>query len=424
MGQQAQDILSHTIEWTEQLYDWPMEKIEAYLRSKEDSNRILYIEYQYYQIGKTEEWLREMSGSIGDPLVVRREILLQRLHGSSSFPYPLEDLEYISGCEQKPIDEIWLLDFYKFDVYERLQKNIPYIVGIDCSTGTNSDNNAITVLNPYTCKPVAEFQCSFIGETKYEELIIELVTKYIPRACVCIERNSVGDGIIDHLLHSRIASRLYYDKAKDLVAEKSRQNEEIESMLKKQAGLKSFYGVYTTGKSRDDMFAILARNVAEYKGKFVTKNIIKDLSGLVKTRSGKIEAGPGNHDDNIMSYLIALYVYYHGNNLPAFGIILGEQANDPKNQGMKRPEEINPQLVDPQLIAEVQHQQDLEDQPDWDSMLRETLMREQERTKVLANKGMIHSGFASNDSVYRGEDEYYDDSGYVDLSIFDSLNNF
>ena len=37
---------------------------------------------------------------------------------------------------------------------------------------------------------------------------------------------------------------------------------------------------------------------------------------------------------------------------------------------------------------------------------------------------MIHSGFATNNSVYRGEDEYYDDSGYVDLSVFDSLNNF
>ena len=42
------------------------------------------------------------------------------------------------------------------------------------------------------------------------------------------------------------------------------------------------------------MMAILFRRVAEFKEKFITKNITEDLTRLVRTKSGKIEAGPGS----------------------------------------------------------------------------------------------------------------------------------
>ena len=205
-----------------------------------------------------------------------------------------EDIEYIVEVQKKPIDEIWVLDYYKFDIYKKLDKRIPYILGVDCSTGTVGDNNAITVINPYTFEPDAEFECCYIGETKYEQLIIEFVSKYVPRACVAIERNSVGDGIIDHLLHSKIRDRIYFDKAKDLMEDNMQQYETVESMLKKQAKQKTFYGVYTSGASREAMFAILATHVFEKKDNFVAHNVIRDLSRLVKKSNGKIEAGAGS----------------------------------------------------------------------------------------------------------------------------------
>ena len=293
MGMEAQELLDKTVKWTEKLYNYTDEEIQAYIDAAgEDCNRILYIEYSYTQIGKTEKWLKEIAAKIGDPLVVRREILLQRLHGSSLSPFPQEDIEYIVESEHKPIDEMWLLDYYRFDIYKKLERGIPYLVGIDCSTGTNGDNNAITIINPYTVKPDAEFECSYIGETMFENLIKELV-RIIPKAVLIIERNSVGDGIIDHLLHSPIASRLYFDKAKDLVEDNNRSNETVESILAKQARMKTYYGVYTEKGSREDMMAILARHVNEFKENFITHNVIRDLSRLIRKPNGKVEAGPG-----------------------------------------------------------------------------------------------------------------------------------
>ena len=293
-GQEAAQILERTLKWTEKCYDWTNEEIEGWIDSQgADCNGIIYIEYDYHQIGKSEKWFENISRKIGNPLTVRREILLQRIHGSSLSPYDREDIEYIIQCQQKPIDELWLLDYYKFDIYTKLNKGTPYIVGVDCSTGTLSDNNAITILDPYTVKPVAEFKCSFIGETKYEQLLMELC-KVLPRCVLCIERNSIGDGIIDHLLHSPVASRLYYDKAKDAAADNMKSLETVESMLKKNMTLKTYYGVWTGTQSRETMFAILGNRVNGNKEDFVTANIIEDLSRLIMKPSSKIEAAQGS----------------------------------------------------------------------------------------------------------------------------------
>ena len=423
-GQEAQEILDKTAKWTEKIYDMTPEMIQEYLNSQgKDCNKILYIEYSYKQIGKTEAWLRDISAKIGDPLVTRREILLQRLHGSSLSPFDQEDIEYIVEIAKRPIDELWILEYYKFDVYKKLNPRTPYIIGVDCSTGTNGDNNAITIINPYTVEPDAEFECSYIGETMFEKLLVELVTVHLPRGVLCIERNSVGDSIIDHLLNSPARDRLYFDKAKDLVEDTAMAASTIESMLKRQASIKSYYGVYTSPKSREDMMAILARHVNEYKEKFIAQNVIRDLSRLVRTSSGKIEAGPGFHDDSVMSYLIALYVYYHGNNLPVFGIIKGETEDTEKNKGLKRADEINPEYVDPKLIESVKQQEMLiAKQNEWEELMRKATIQAQKDTYKLQKSGEIQDSIFEHTPGAVIED--IDEEGSLDLSIFNDLNGF
>lgn len=171
-GMEAQELLSQTTKWTERMYDMQYDpnnddnELKNYV-AENGSNGIVYIEYSYKQIGLDDEWLRKISDKIGDPLVVKREILLQRLRGSSDSPFSQEDIEYITSVMHQPSDELYLLDTFRLDIYEELNKRTPYLVGIDCSTGTNGDNNAITIIDPYTVKPVAEFKCPYIGETLY-----------------------------------------------------------------------------------------------------------------------------------------------------------------------------------------------------------------------------------------------------------------
>ena len=182
---EAQQLLKNTCQWTEKLYDMAYDpnddeknEVLQYVKSN-GKNMIVYIEYSYKQLGLTDEWLHKMYDAIGNPLVVKREILLQRLRGSSESPYEQEDIEYITSMIHPVHDEMYLLEHFRFDIYKPLEKHIPYLVGVDCSTGTMGDSNAITIINPNTEEPDAEFQCPFIGETLFEKLLLELY-KVIP----------------------------------------------------------------------------------------------------------------------------------------------------------------------------------------------------------------------------------------------------
>ena len=315
MGQESQELLSHTVKWTEKMYDMHYDPVDdsknevlQYVKNNGE-NGIVYIEYSYKQIGLTDEWLREMYNKISNPLVVKREILLQRLRGSSQSPFEQEDIEYMVNSIHPVIEELYILEHFRFDIYRELNRKTPYLIGVDCSTGTDGDNNAITILDPYEVEPVAEFKCPYIGETLFEKLLQELIRKYLPFGVLCIERNSVGDGIVDHLMNSPIAQNLYTDKGADLVEINMNDNQTVESMLKKHGSVKKYTGVYTGPKSREDMMAILTRHVAEFKDKFITKNITEDISRLVRANSGKIEAGPGSI--TIISFSLTIIIFQY-----------------------------------------------------------------------------------------------------------------
>ena len=423
-GKRSEAMRERTCQWTEKFYDWTPEQIEQYFESQGDSfNHIIYIEYSYQQLGLSDDWFKKMASGM-EPMDIRRDLLLQRMHGSSLSPYPREDIEYIVQVAHKPIENLtlWINEFFRFDVYKPLDKRKAYLIGVDCSTGTLGDNNAITILDPVTVEPVAEFKNAYIGETKFEKLLISLIMDYFPRSVLCIERNSVGDGIIDHLLYSPIAGNLYYDKQKDLMEETMHDHQTTESLLKKEAGMKRYYGVYTERNSRDTMFKILARHINEYKEKFITQNITSDISKLVRTASGKIAAASGEHDDSVMSYLITLYVYYHGNNLETFGIYRGATEESLNNQGLKQPEEIDSKYVPQELIdAAIRDKQKEAEMNQYYASYKAALEKAQKETYELQKKGLISGTVFENspDDAY----DVYEDNDSTFNSVFSAFNN-
>ena len=122
-----------------------------------------------------------------------------------------------------------------------------------------------------------------------------------------------------------------------------------------------------------------------------------------------------------MSYLIALYVYYHGNNLVSFGVIKGMQSTDPQNKGMKRTEEIDPTLVSPDLIKEVQKQEEFDRQQSYNDILR-SAMKESQRQSF----NMYQAGISKSDVFENTPDAIIeeDNDGSMDLDFFNSLNGF
>ena len=142
------------------------------------------------------------------------------------------------------------------------------------------------------------------------------------------------EAVLDHLRGTDIHNNIYYDTSKELV---SNIDDKLDAhgMIKQEAARRKLYGIYTQGKSREQMFSLLEGHIREHKDKFIGKYIISDIMSLVRTKNGKIVAGNGYHDDNIMSYNMCLYLYYYGNNLQRFGFVRGKLPDEKdRNQGM------------------------------------------------------------------------------------------
>ena len=337
-GEQANQVLSTTYKWTEKFYDIGPEAAREIIR-RNSASRIVYIEYTYQQLGKDEDWFIDVASTVNNnPYKVRREILLQRLRSSDNSPFDEEDLMALQEMVKttEPIEEHIINEFYKLDVYEKLDKTLPYLVGVDVSNGYEQDNSAVTIVHPYNLNIVAEFKSSLISTTNYKKFLYVLVRKFVPRCILCIERNHNGESIISDLRETLIAPNLYFDNTKKIGPTVDAKLDP-KGFLQEEAQKRRAHGVWTDTKTRPLMMDLLEMIVKEQKDKLTGRNVIEDIIKL-EIKKGKIQACAGAHDDCVMSYLIALFVYYYGKNLGRYGLTKGYKP------GMNKAKNIDPEV--------------------------------------------------------------------------------
>ena len=415
-GQDALSITQKTYRWTEGFYDRDIDDVKEIIKIGSE-NGIVYIEYSYKQLGEGEEWFNESCRLLGNnPLKIKRELLLQRMRGSSNSPFQPEDLEIIKEKQGKIIEEVFINKLFRLDIYKPLVKDRIYFICVDVSKGYGQDNSAVVIMDPYELKPVAEFESPYIGVTQLKNFLYTLVKKYLPRSILIIERNENGEAILDGLRYSDIMHNLYYDSDKDLIGSHIDDKMDSQGFLKQEALRRKLYGVWTGTKSRQVMFSLLETHIADYKDNFICANIINDLFKLVMKKNGKIEAESGFHDDSIMAYLMGLYVYYHGNNLHYFGFVKGELPDEEnRNKGLMSYEEIMEQIPDEdrQFFDESFGTKTIDD---YQRHIMEEFKRvRQEQSNMMKVSGMIKP------TTYA--EEYEDNENEIPLDFFDELNS-
>lgn len=419
--QDALKIISKTARWTERMYDFTKQELADYLESNAKESGIVYVEYNYKQLGEGEEWLNEMSRLLMyDQITIRREIHLQRLNGSNNSPFSMEDLMAITDLKKQPIREEIIMGRYKLDIYKDIDRRKIVIVSVDTSTGIGQDNNAITIINPDTLEPVAEFKCPYMSSPDLRKFVYILVKKYYPNAIITPERNMGGYALVDELLQTDIGHRIYYEDKADIT---SNMDAKLDSdgYLKREAAQRRVRGVQTTGKSRELMMKILNTHVQDHKEKFITQNITSDLNNLILTKTGKVEAAKGQHDDSIMSYLIGLYVIYYGKNLAKFGYVRGINSEEKEqNSGLIYDENT--------ILSELERYSDgTVDVQSFKSASKdvETSYDEYERLIMETRRKMnaYHDPYSINEARSVGEEYESNTSASIPLSLFSELNS-
>lgn len=326
-GKAATDFIRGTKEqkgmfmWNDRLFDEPIERLKKEIYST-NYNGIVYVEHTWQQLKRSVEWYeRQCNLCSYNQEVILREINLQRLAGSSMSPFSREQQLYLSSHIRKPKEEI---DIHTDDtlstieLYEKFDRRVPYIIGIDPAEGLSEDNNAMVIINPFTYNVAAEYKCPYISPKDFSKMVVSFMDRYCPHALLVVESNR-GREFLQRISDSHYRSRIWYDR--------DRMNQLLSEKTDKYGGIpnsvlsRKVQGFVTGPKSRNLLFGCLESMVMEHIDAIFSKNLVNEMLTLIrKPNTGKIEAAPGEHDDTVMAYLIALYVYLNASNLEEFGI--------------------------------------------------------------------------------------------------------
>ena len=146
-------------------------------------------------------------------------------------------------------------------------------------------------------------------------VIVEQTTNY--RVASIIKLNGFGVSVIQRLCKTSVKKNLYWT-IKDKVIE-----ERFDGLkaIKRQAKVK-VYGTDSNKEVRARLIEILYERVQYHKDKFIAPILLKEMQSMEVKKNGKVEHSSNSHDDQVFSYLHALYVWYDGQNLAErYGII-------------------------------------------------------------------------------------------------------
>lgn len=435
-GKEAQHMIDLTPPFSEQFYDFTEDEIKAHFegveRAGEDGKKeqitMLYIEFDYKQLRKTEAWVQEQyleAVRTNKLAEYRRGVLLERFRGGDAVLFDQRDMDYIRENVKGWDYDIFLMKKFHLYVYKHkiiqheltsdtpyFDTGIPYLIGIDVAAGGDGDNTAICVVHPYTLEVVGELQSPYIGLIDLMR-IITAIAKIVPAGIFCVETNSVGKAIVDFVQETGLEHRFYHDPKLD-ISKNAISKDDPEAAAKSKAKQKGYIGTYVTTVIRNNMMDLLKRHVKDYRHLLTTKQLATDILNLVKGKNGKIQAADGEHDDMVMAYLHTVYVLYYGYDLTRFNIDKTKCTYEKVNQ--------------------VLHEYEIQEEEDTvNNMLpyNGPTMYEEQLLHDLTNggfRGKDEYGYSydrySNNSNKMAKNETTDSFDAADYTYFSSVNSY
>ena len=141
-----------------------------------------------------------------------------------------------------------------------------------------------------------------------------------------------GASVIAKLLETKLKPNLYFEIKDRIIEEK---NDGIRVIKKKQKT--KVFGLDSSKDKRDLLIELLRERVQYHKDKFVSPVIYDEMQHMETKRNGKVEHSSTSHDDQVFSYLMALYVWYEGidlrerYNIQKSSIKTDDQIDEPIN---------------------------------------------------------------------------------------------
>ena len=211
---------------------------------------------------------------------------------------------FIEGSILTTLRENISEDYYnKYNNRMRIWKDpdpsYEYIIGVDTALGRELDYSAFQIINVYNGEVVAEFYSNKTPINDFSKIIASEGNNY-NTALVLVERNTIGNNVIDWVYNQYEYENVWHDE-------------------------KGSPGFQVTLRNRDQLLADLEEAIRTNVIKINSERTLKELNAFIMTDSGKVVAEKNSHDDLIMSLALAI----HGLNIYVERAHVGFQRENP-----------------------------------------------------------------------------------------------
>ena len=119
-----------------------------------------------------------------------------------------------------------------------------------------------------------------------------------------------GRSVVQRLVKTNVKKNLYFE-----IKEKVIEEVITGHMVGKRNALVKVYGLNSNKEVRARLIELLYDRVNYHKDKFIAPILYEEMLGMQVKRNGKVEHSDNTHDDQVFSYLMAMYVWYDGKNV-------------------------------------------------------------------------------------------------------------
>lgn len=331
--QYCMGMVDRCVPFTESFYDCKDKAALSELISMNSTNKMVYAQFSYLQLGLTDEWLHDaIARSNATRDAILREYLCIRTSGVDNSVIPIHLLEKIKGSMKDPVHIETVLGRYIFKWYVRPEevlnnRNTTIVMGLDTSENIGRDFTSIVMLDARDMSVVCTARCNEGDLIRLALFIAEFMAKN-SNTFLVPERKSTASMMIA-LICSELRknginpwTRIYNGIIQNKDDENFREIDLTEVGLE-DGVYKKYLGFTTTGAgetSRNALYSnTLMKSVELNHSRMHDVSLINELASLAQ-KNGRIDHTASGHDDLVIGLLLASWFCFFAKNLRYYSI--------------------------------------------------------------------------------------------------------
>lgn len=348
-------IYQGTADWTEHYYDLDNKEHlhDVVRKNSKDGDLMVGATFNHLQLGFSDEWLqgkiRELKNVSQDD--INRDYFNIWTAGGALSPLPPDITQDILMSEKDPLyiqltKDGYIVKWYiPYDEIGSYMANNHCIIGSDTSQAVGRDATTFVVVNIATLSTVAVFSISEADIIKLADFLVDFMVSF-PRTTLIMEHASSAGTFIETLytklpakgidpfrriFNSIVQEREKYpDLFKQITDTRFKRTPQFYTQNKKK------FGFLTNSASRHLLYKeVLQLAARRCRHQIYDKTLSAEMRSLeVDVKTGRVDHAADKHDDNVIAWLLTMWLLMYGKNLSYYGIESRQVMIRVKDDGM------------------------------------------------------------------------------------------